>query len=604
MHRHHPETKHTRTPRLQLLHLASAFIYVLAILFLGILLTFFASHATQTRLLQKSHDATIELSLYLQNKNQELWQVYLPIYTENKIPYSVTDLFTYGSSAIDNSPEKRQALIHTLEKMAYASPDISWILLAPNSASSPLLYFSGSGVLENVPANFPFTRIISEHKASRMILGTQTVINSYKNRNAVATYAIITDFYTGRPTENLGSIVIGFETSALDKIYNSYFYELPTEITVATLDGSIVYNSSGDYNQAIDPALYIDYVGQVAEIDGQKFYIENAIYQPENYIIFNRIPYHDMILESFRPAISIWGLCFFLASLSLVLYIITGRLSARKVNTILDGLEKIKSTDSSYQLPVSDANDEFDIIAAHINHTAKQLRDNVEKSYQYSLKQKNAELGELQAKFNPHFLYNCLEIIRSQLQQNGDLESADMVLWLSQIFRNFLNPNSFVKIQDELSLCNMYIHLLQMRYKDEFEVEFDIDSDILEYGIIRNLLQPIIENYFVHGFDETKEQNRITISGHTWKEEYILLQIEDNGIGMDAHKLTEIQTLLREDSSDSDNSYGLKNVNDRIMIFYGDDCGLQIESEAGEHTVIQVLIKKMTCEEHISKFKV
>lgn len=319
--------------------------------------------------------------------------------------------------------------------------------------------------------------------------------------------------------------------------------------------------------------------------------------------MFNRISENALTKASRKYNYIVWLICFILSIFSASLYIFTGWLSARKTNTILDGVHEISKNNLSYRIPVDRSADEFSTIATQINTMAEQMQDYIQKVYLYSLKQKNAELGELQAKFNPHFLYNTLEVIHSRLLQNGDDECADMVLLLSRIFRNFINQKSFVSIREELSLCKLYIQLFEIRYMDEFETVFDVDSEILEYNIIRNLTQPAIENYFVHGFTSQNPCNQISISGYFSGPDHIVLQIIDNGSGISPEKLKEIQTSLSSEISAEDTSYGLKNINDRIKTFYGEECGLSIDSELGKGTTITMTIRKLTNEQHVNRFK-
>ena len=193
-------------------------------------------------------------------------------------------------------------------------------------------------------------------------------------------------------------------------------------------------------------------------------------------------------------------------------------------------------------------------------------------------------------------------MIRAQLQEKGDVETADMVLLLSRIFRNFINKKPFVTIQEEISLCDVYLELFRLRYRDTIQIEFDIDTEVLRYGIIRNLLQPVIENYFVHGFVAGSVQNCITITGALEGQDYIILTVEDNGTGIEESRLKEIEEELGEPSADGDKDgeggYGLKNLHDRIHVFYGEKCGVTITSDTGKGTKIALRICQMTVEEH------
>lgn len=475
---------------------------------------------------------------------------------------------------------------------------VRWILLYKDETQPAYLYYTGSGTLQKVSETFPFLYKLQDQSPLPTLMGTESIqIQEERFLKKVECYAIAGRMISSKDGKQLGTIVVGYETTKIDQIYQGSPFDITTHIIIATAEGSILYSSTGNYDN-INANEIVDKKGEILETENGRCYIENIINRPRKYLIFNAIPYKDLFLLSHRYSPLIFLICFLLASLSTILYFVTGKLSGKKVFQILDGLKKIEKNNLSYQLPVGKNCDEFDIISGHINHMTSQLQEYIDKAYIYSINCKNAELGELQAKFNPHFLYNCLEVIRAQLQKNDDLESAEMVLLLSKIFRNFIKQDSFITIQEELSLCRMYLELFQLRYRDEFEVEFDVDTEVLQYGIIRNLLQPIIENYFIHGFGGKHDYNRICISGMLLDEERIVLVVEDNGYGIQPEKLQQLRVMLQNDVSQTDDHYGLKNINDRIRIFYGKNCGIQIDSVYGEYTKIQLIIGKMTCQQH------
>ena len=106
------------------------------------------------------------------------------------------------------------------------------------------------------------------------------------------------------------------------------------------------------------------------------------------------------------------------------------------------------------------------------------------------------------------------------------------------------------------------------------KIRYDFDKDILKYGIIRNLFQPLIENYFVHGFDTSNEENYILFKGKSLDEERMILTVEDNGSGMTDQEMQELNDKLHEPIKMDTESYGLKNLHQRLQLFYGGDCGL------------------------------
>lgn len=248
----------------------------------------------------------------------------------------------------------------------------------------------------------------------------------------------------------------------------------------------------------------------------------------------------------------------------------------KEVAVINDGLHQIGQNDLDHQLPVNFHQNGLPEIAQSINQMTIHLRENINRAYYYELKQREAELSELQSKFNPHFLYNTLEMLRSRCQLNGDDATADLITQLSAIFRGFIGSQTFIPMSEELAFSKRYLALFGARYEDRVQIRYDFDKEILKYGIIRNLFQPLIENYFVHGFDTSNEENYILLKGKS------------------------LDDKLHEPIQISTESYGLKNLHQRLRLFYGGDCGLTIypNPTAAKGISIQMTALKMTCEEY------
>ncbi|GHV07904.1 hypothetical protein FACS189485_18810 [Spirochaetia bacterium] len=228
------------------------------------------------------------------------------------------------------------------------------------------------------------------------------------------------------------------------------------------------------------------------------------------------------------------------------------------------------------------------------------LKKNGDRAYYYELKQRDAELSELQTKFNPHFLYNSLEIFRARCQKNGDKETADLITQLAGIFRGFIGSKTFISIREELAFSKRYLALFQARYGESVRILYDIDTPVLQYGIIRNVFPSLIENYFIHGFDTAKGDNFIIFRGKIESEKTILISVEDNGQGMPEGQLAALNDRLREKASMEHESYGLKNLHQRLWLFYGDQYGIMVRPNEGDGLSVEIRIARMTCEEYDS----
>ncbi|WP_160683344.1 sensor histidine kinase [Clostridium sp. C2-6-12] len=206
--------------------------------------------------------------------------------------------------------------------------------------------------------------------------------------------------------------------------------------------------------------------------------------------------------------------------------------------------------------------------------------------------QKEVEFKMLANQINPHFLYNTLETIRMKAFCNGDKEIADIVKKLGKIMRRNLEVSGkAVSLQSELELIDNYLQIQSMRFEGMVKYELNIEESVRkdEYKILPLLLQPVVENAFVHGLEEKKEKGTIKID-ILEKEQFLIIKINDDGVGIKADKLEKINERLRLFQENNGKSIGMINVNQRIKIHYGIQYGLSIESEYGKGTTVTLLL--------------
>ena len=213
-----------------------------------------------------------------------------------------------------------------------------------------------------------------------------------------------------------------------------------------------------------------------------------------------------------------------------------------------------------------------------------QIKSLIEDVYESKLIQKDYEMKALQAQINPHFLYNTLSLINWMAIEADQTEISKITLNLSTFYRTALNKGkNTLTVRDELKNTRSYLDIQLMMHDYEFDVDIDINDEILEYKILNLILQPLVENAIDHGIDlKTNGRGRITITGKKEKDNIYLI-VEDNGVGMEQDK---INTILTNKSKGS----GVRNVNERIKLYYGEDYSMHIESEIGRGTKIIIKI--------------
>ena len=214
-----------------------------------------------------------------------------------------------------------------------------------------------------------------------------------------------------------------------------------------------------------------------------------------------------------------------------------------------------------------------------------QVQRLIEQVSESKLTEKKHEMKALQNQINPHFLYNSLSLINWKAIEVGNKDISNITLALSNFYRTSLNKGkNTLSIADEISNVKSYIEIQLVMHDYEFEVIYDIDDDILDYETLNLILQPIVENAIEHGIDvkEDGEKGIITIRGRK-DGDVIHISVEDNGVGMEEDKAA---VIITRDSK----GYGIRNVNERIQLYYGEQYCLNVKSKVNEGTCITVCI--------------
>ena len=259
------------------------------------------------------------------------------------------------------------------------------------------------------------------------------------------------------------------------------------------------------------------------------------------------------------------------------------------LKAVLTKLQKIKAGNFDLEkTPCRD--DEIGIIASGVDDMICDLKAYIDKEYFYQLKQKQTELKALKMQIKPHYIYNTLEIIRVTAKEERAEKTAVMISALADQLRYLLDTGSeFASLEDELNNVKRYMELMQIRFENtvDISIDYQVDDQVLSCRVPKIILQPIVENIFKHGISENTTQLLIVIRVED-TENGIEAAVFDNGCGMDG--LTAA-AVLSQDSGENVH-IGLKSVDERIKLLYGNEYGLVIQSETGMGTLVKILLPK------------
>ena len=258
---------------------------------------------------------------------------------------------------------------------------------------------------------------------------------------------------------------------------------------------------------------------------------------------------------------------------------ITGRLSYLK-----KGMVAAEEGDFSLRLEEG-YKDEIGELIKGYNTLLGKIQTLIKEVYESEITQKKYEMKALQNQINPHFLYNTLSLVNWKAIEHGNKDISEITLALSNFYRTSLNKGKNVlPVADEIKNVKSYIAVQLYMHDNDFDVEYDIDEQIMKYESLNLILQPIVENAIEHGIDVMQDDKRGLVLIRGWlANDKIYISVTDNGVGMDEEKAASIITQHSK-------GYGMRNVNERIHLFYGDEYGLTVQSEIDKGTTITVCI--------------
>ena len=263
------------------------------------------------------------------------------------------------------------------------------------------------------------------------------------------------------------------------------------------------------------------------------------------------------------------------------------RVLSRPIHDLISAMAQFeKNADNFVYEPVSGVR-EVQNLSASFAHMVRKIQQLMATVRAEEVNLRKTELRALQAQINPHFLYNTLDSISWMCERGKNQEAVVMVNALAQLFRISISKgHELIPIRSEVQHAKSYLQIQSVRYKDQFSYRFEVDESCLDYLCNKITLQPIIENAIYHGINGLVDEGEIVIRIESQGDD-ILATVEDNGVGMEKE---QIDAIFRR--SDSKSGIGIKNVNDRLKIWFGEAYGITIESVPDEGTRVIVRMPK------------
>lgn len=261
-----------------------------------------------------------------------------------------------------------------------------------------------------------------------------------------------------------------------------------------------------------------------------------------------------------------------------------GKMSSLRVNKVVYAAKKLGDGQFDYILKDM-GKDEIGQIADAFNLLNERIQILIQDNYEKKLMIKSSEMNLLQEQINPHFLYNALSVITSMSMRENGKRTVECLRYLADFYRISLNKGrEVVTIQEELDLLKNYMKIQKIRFGEDVNISYEVDEETLEFHTIKLLLQPLVENAIHHG---RRDEGVLNIRvGVRRKGNRIIYVVADDGLGIEPEKLVKLRTDLKQ----SQGGFGLKNVDIRVKLQYGENYGVNVESSLGTGTRICVEI--------------
>ena len=237
------------------------------------------------------------------------------------------------------------------------------------------------------------------------------------------------------------------------------------------------------------------------------------------------------------------------------------------------------------------SDDEMGELATELNHMLDRIQVLMQENFDRELLAKNSQIRALQNQINAHFIYNVLESIKMMAEIDEEYTISDAVTSLGKLLRYSMRwVNGNVLVSEELEYIQNYIVLINLRFDNEITLSVKLPDELLEQEIPKMSLQPIVENSVLHGLEEMTEDSTIYIKGMIAGEDCII-EVSDAGVGMSEEQVKHLEEKIAgklEADGGRGHGIGLKNVQDRIHIAFGEKYGLKIYSKEGCYTKVEV----------------
>jgi two-component system, sensor histidine kinase YesM len=425
-----------------------------------------------------------------------------------------------------------------------------------------------------------------EHSGEKLWIGPHKNDYSYNQEKMNEVVSLVYSF-TPSNTSETACIIVEMKRENLDLLFDNQTLRSLDKILLIDKYGHIIYSTDPKLLSPMeeDSNQYITNTNLLSSIGKENSFIY-AINITTGWKVAAFVP-NDKIDQSFS---SIRNMVFLLIGVFLLISIfLAWGLSNRLIKPLRKLQMDMRQVKKGNFYIRSDINcgDEIGELSVNFNQMVEEIETLVEQISENERRKKKIEMQSLQYQINPHFLYNTLNSVQWLAKLHKVPDISEMLTALIKLLRASLNTTHYTHmLEEELEILSFYSRIQKYRYEDGFQIHFDVNPEALIAEVPRFILQPLVENSFFHGFSDG--EGRIDISANFTEEGSLLLTITDNGKGIPEEKRKTI--LHPSEKKKQSSGIGIKNVDDKIKLYFGQEYGLIIESELERGTSISIVL--------------
>lgn len=306
-----------------------------------------------------------------------------------------------------------------------------------------------------------------------------------------------------------------------------------------------------------------------------------------DWVMVSIVPYNEILEVSKKIRYEIFLLSLAIGALAYFISFLISTSVSKRIRLLAGKMKRIKNGEFETRID-SDSSDEIGELISDFNDMAARISFLIKEQFRLGQQAKNSELMALQAQINPHFLYNTMDLISWTAINNDVPEISAIVRSLSKFYKLSLSKGAnIIPIRDELEHVKLYVEIQNRRFNNKIAFQTEIDEAVYDYSTLKTILQPVVENSIMHGILEKKERCGGILLTARLNNGFIRFTVKDDGVGIPAEKMEGILSRLERNPG---SGYGIKNINERIKLYYGEQYGMSFESEVGLGTVVTISI--------------